>query len=143
MFHYCDEDGYDYIHCIVEWFVRTFDWPGTLKVWKAKMEKWCQDDENLSFVPATEIPNIRILTTKGYVDLYYFANAFDRNISNIPSIELVHPEPRRGESCLVLAVNGVYVAYRNIDMTDDTHIIETIIPGFSNYVCGLLCSEEG
>lgn len=143
MFHYCDEDGYDYIHRIVECFFYTFDSPEERKVWKARIEKWCQDDENLSLVPAAEVPNIRILTTKGYVDLYYFANAFDRNIPNIPSIELVHPEPRRGESCLVLAVNGVYVAYRNIDMTDDTHIIETIIPGFSNYVCGLLCSEEG
>ena len=38
MFHYCDEDGYDYIHRIVECFFYTFDSPEERKVWKARKQ---------------------------------------------------------------------------------------------------------
>lgn len=140
MFDCFVEDEYDYIYSIVEGFVNIVsDSPDEIN---DSLDKRIISDVNLSKSNTLLVPNIRIHTTKGNVDMYYFANAFDRNIPDAEPIDIFHLKPRRGECCIIFAVNGVYTSYIYFDLYWTAHVIETVIPQISNYVFNTIKSME-
>ena len=135
-----DETAFDYIHGVVEWFINLFDAP--LMTAEAKLSAWINRDEHLSQDPLATVPNIRILTTKGYVDIYFFADASDKNIPYSKTVDF-DPKPEIGDSCLFFSVNGIYIDFYIFDQSWTAHVIEHVAPQFSSMILNALYSEEG
>ena len=132
------ENSYDYLYDIISNFVNWADSP--LDKYKEILSSLISKDDNLSQDPSAIVPNIRILTTEGTVDIYFYSNAFDRNIPDAHSIYF--GGPHRGESCLIFAVDGDYIDLINFDLHSAAEVIDNVIPQFTNHIWNAVCSKE-
>ncbi len=135
-----DYKDYDYICGIVERFVFLFESP--LEKAKSRLSKLIKNDDNLSQDPSSKVPNIRILTTKGDIDIYFLADDSDKNLPDAHPINQ-NPKPNKGESCLIFAVNGIYRDYIHFDLNWYSYVIDHVVPQFTNCIFNVICSKEG
>lgn len=119
-----NNDTYDYICEILGTFLNIMEND------RKRLTKWIQKDNNLSQDPTATVPNVRLLTTKGTVDLYFYDDASDQDIPDAPSFYLYH-ESKEKESCLLFAVNGDYYCFIPFNIHSAADVIETVIPEFS------------
>lgn len=147
-------EDYYYIYGIVERFVLLFDelsyveniTPTRLAEIKDKAKErlsaLISEDDNLSQNTLSKDFNIRILTTKGNVDIYFYSNAFGWNIPDVDLIDTLYSKTEREKSCMLVEVNSVYYSHYNFDYQWMTHLIETIVPSICRTVCGAICSMD-
>lgn len=147
-------EDYYYIYGIVERFVLLFDElsyvenliPTRLAEIKDKAKErlsaLISEDDNLSQNTLSKDFNIRILTTKGNVDIYFYSNAFGWNIPDVDLIDTLYSKTEREKSCMLVEVNSVYYSHYNFDYQWMTHLIETIVPSICRTVCGAICSMD-
>lgn len=147
-------EDYYYIYGIVERFVLLFDElsyvenliPTRLAEIKDKAKErlsaLISEDDNLSQNTLSKDFNIRILTTKGNVDIYFYSNAFGWNIPDVDLIDTLYSKTEREKSCILVEVNSVYYSHYNFDYQWMTHLIETIVPSICRTVCGAICSMD-
>ena len=120
-------EDYYYIYGIVERFVLLFDelsyvenlTPTRLAEIKDKAKErlsaLISEDDNLSQNTLSKDFNIRILTTKGNVDIYFYSNAFGWNIPDVDLIDTLYSKTEREKSCILVEVNSVYYSHYNFD----------------------------
>lgn len=161
------EEAFDYIHTVVERFILLFEdlacvvedlvfvdestpilleWikdeaKESLDEAKESLSALVNQDDNLSQDPSSEVPNIRILTTKGDIDIYFFVDASDENIPYAQVVDF-DPKPKKGYSCLLFSVNGVYIDYYHFDLHCYSHVIEDVAPQFSIMIYNAIYSEK-
>ena len=99
-------EDYYYIYGIVERFVLLFDelsyvenlTPTRLAEIKDKAKErlsaLISEDDNLSQNTLSKDFNIRILTTKGNVDIYFYSNAFGWNIPDVDLIDTLYSKQK-------------------------------------------------
>lgn len=119
-----NDDTYDYICEILGDFLNIMESD------RKRLTKWIQKDNNLSQDPTATVPNVRLLTTEGTVDLYFYDDASDQDIPDAPSFYLFS-ESKEKQSCLLFAVNGDYHCFIPFNLHSAAEVIETVIPEFS------------
>lgn len=72
-----NDDTYDYICKILCNFLIIMESN------RKRLTKWIQKDNNLSQDPTATVPNVRLLTTEGTVDLYFYDDASDQDMYQI------------------------------------------------------------
>lgn len=128
-----NDDTYDYICSIVSAFLSTAEtFVSKMESVRRTLTKWIQKDDNLSQNPKVTVPNVRLLTTKGTVDLYFYADASDPDIPDAPSFYLYREYYNKDiESCLLFAVDGEFCCNIPFDPHSVAEVIEAVIPDFS------------